>query len=166
MALLYERSAVWRTIVAATRDPRLMLVFSVVTAGGAYGIARGSKAVTDVAAEEVKDDLETSMRRDREAARYAEHSKKALATMFDSFRRGRGEQVADDPGAAHNKHPIKLPGVMWHPKVAQRERELAKEKSAAAMAVNAEEEAIAKAKPVAASASRPPSAPTTASSTS
>lgn len=73
------------------------------------------------ASERVKSDLEKKLTKDAEAARYASHSKNALAVMLDSFKPA-DANVADDPNAKYRKNPIKLPGVMWHPKVAQKEK--------------------------------------------
>lgn len=127
MALLYERSALWRAIVSATRDPRILVLFTVTTAAGGYALGKGSEMATAGASEKVKDDMEKKLRKDVEAARYANHSKNALAVMFDSLKPAETD-TANDPNAKYKKHPIKLPGVMWHPKVAQKDKENAAKK--------------------------------------
>ena len=121
MALLYEKSAVWRAIVHATRNPRVLTLFAVVTVGGAYVVAKASRSVTDKYTEETEAQMKDVVKRDKEAARYAAHSKKALAAMFDNIKQRRGVEV--DSEAPHNKNPIKLPGLAWHPMAVKRDRE-------------------------------------------
>lgn len=91
------------------------------------------------ASERVKDELEKKLRKDVEAARYASHSKNALAVLLDTFKPA-DENVADDPNAKYRKNPIKLPGVMWHPHVAQKEKEASMESD---MAVSKEKKVVA-----------------------
>ena len=116
MAYLYE-TATWRSIVRATRDPKMLAIFSVVTTGGAYLIAKGSQVLTDPMAEERKAELEKKLKRDYESARYANHSKRALGVMFDSIQNKPQKEEVDE------MRRIKLPGVMWHPKVAKKDKE-------------------------------------------
>lgn len=105
-----------------------MALFTVTTVGGAYAIGRGSQTITKQASEQTKEDIEKKLRRDVEAARYASHSKNALALLFEEFQSE--EDKENDPNAKYKKHQIKLPGVVWHPKAVQREKE--REKRAAA----------------------------------
>ena len=110
----------WRAIVSATRNPRVLILFTVTTTAVGYAIGKVSEIATSAASEKTKDDMEQKVRKDFETARYASHSKNALAVMFDSIKpeNAHGE---DNVNAKHKKHPIKLPGVMWHPAVAKRE---------------------------------------------
>lgn len=128
MALLYERSAVWRAIVSATRNPRVLMVFTVTTATAGCAIGKLSEMATAGASEKTKDDMERKVQKDAETARYASHSKNALAVMFENIKPG---HEADDVNAKYKKNPIKLPGVMWHPAVAKKELEAKKAKDAA-----------------------------------
>ncbi|KAI0567760.1 hypothetical protein FGB62_1g260 [Gracilaria domingensis] len=121
MAYLYE-TATWRAIVRATRDPKILLAFSAVTVAGGYLFAKGSQIATDVASEQTKEEMEQHLKKNWEAERYAKHSKNALAVMFDNVRK----EDEPDVNEKHKRYPVKLPGVMWHPKVAERERQKAK----------------------------------------
>ncbi|CAN8075742.1 unnamed protein product [Agarophyton chilense] len=134
MAYLYETAA-WRAIVRATRDPKLLLAFSAATVAGGYFFAKGSRIATDVASEQTKKEIERHLEKDWEAARYANHSKNALAVMFDNVRK----ETDPDVNEKHKKYPVKLPGVMWHPKVAERERKRAESQKRATNANTHEE---------------------------
>lgn len=125
MAYLYE-TVTWRAIVRATRDPKIMMMFAIGSTGSAYLVAKATQLITDPIAEETKSKLEKTIEKDYESARYARHSKNALAVLIDSYKSG---DDAQSPVKA--KHNIKLPGVMWHPKIAKQEREqlLAAEKA-------------------------------------
>lgn len=80
--------------------------------------------LTEEAAEQTKEDLEKKLRKDREAARYASHSKNALALLFENVKREdrKGSSGDVDPDAKYKKHAIRLPGVVWHPRVAEKDR--------------------------------------------
>jgi len=169
MALLFEKSAGWRRLVAATRDPRVMAAFTVASVATAGGVAFATQSVTDAtgtaAAEKA---AEATVARDWEAARYAAHSKRALGVLFDDVRGGGADKggaaggVSTDSGGGGSRsqkpidyRAIKLPGVAWHPAVAAKERAAkeaaaAKERAAAAAAV-----ATAAAAPAAAPAATP-----------
>lgn len=110
--------------MVATRDPRILAAFIVTTVGGSYALGKSIEMFTNESAEETKEDLEKKLRRDREAARYASHSKNALAVLFESVRRddAKGGDGDGDPDAKYKIHDIKLPGVLWHPKVMEREK--------------------------------------------
>lgn len=114
MAMLYERSALWRAIVHATRRPRIMILFSCTMCASAYALAAGAKTITDQAAESTKSEMEERIVKDREAKRYAQHSKNALAVMLREA--GREDVTQEKAG----EHEIKLPGVAWHPKAEDR----------------------------------------------
>lgn len=128
MALLYERSAIWRAIVSATRDPRILALFTMTSVAGGYVVAKCSQKATSGASEQTKVEMEGILRKDAEAARYASHSKNALAIMLDNVKPQSADNTIDS-NAKYKKNPIKLPGVMWHPKIAEREREQAALKS-------------------------------------
>lgn len=121
---LLHRSALWRAIVIATRDRRILTAFVVTTVAGSYALGMGSQVFTNEFAKETKEDLEKKLRRDREAARYASHSKNALAVLFESAQRDdmKRNDGEGDPDAKYKKYDIKLPGVVWHPKVVEREK--------------------------------------------
>lgn len=120
MALLYEYSALWRAIVSATRDPRVLALFTISAVAGSCALGKGSQMATSHAAEQTKVEMENKLCKDSEAARYASHSKNALAVMLDNVK-PQGAGAALDTNAKYKKNIIKLPGVMWHPKVAQKE---------------------------------------------
>lgn len=122
MAYLYE-TATWRAIVRATRDPKILLAFTVATVGGGYMIAKGSQIATDRASEQTKEEIEQQLKKDWEAARYARHSKNALAVMFENVRKDSDAEV----DSKYKNYPVKVPGVMWHPKVAEQERRKAEQ---------------------------------------
>lgn len=103
-----------------------MAAFVVTTTVGAYAAAKGTELITGPASEQTKKEMERTVKKDYEAGRYARHSKQALAVMFDSLK-NEGEKESSD---ASGKPKIKLPGVMWHPKVAKREKEAEKQSKA------------------------------------
>jgi hypothetical protein len=124
MALLYERSRLWRRIVAATKDPRILLVFAGSTVVGGTLLAWASQSVTDSSSSDTKKELERLKKRDKETARYAKHSKEALATLFEQVQSGRDSASARivEESREAGKPAIKFPGIAWHPKAAKREQ--------------------------------------------
>jgi hypothetical protein len=120
MALLYERSRVWRVIVQATKDPRILFVFAGSTVLAASAFAWGARSLTESSAKDTHQELEKLRGRDKETARYAKHSKEALATLFEQVHPNRDRESARilDESRKAGKPPIKLPGVAWHPRVA------------------------------------------------
>lgn len=120
MAYLYE-TATWRAIVESTRDPKKLMLFTIATVGGAYFIAKTSQVATDMSAEQTKQQMEDRVEKDWETKSYARHSKSALAVMFDNVRKDN----QPDLNEKHKAYPVKLPGVMWHPKIAEKERKRA-----------------------------------------
>lgn len=100
----------------------MLIVFTAGTVAAGYTIGKGSQLATSGATERAKEEIESKLRKDAEAARYASHSKNALAVMFESIK-PRETDSETDPNAEYKRNPIKLPGVMWHPKVAQRDKE-------------------------------------------
>lgn len=156
MAMLFEKSASWRRLVAATRNPRVMAAFTAASVAAAAGVAVATQSVTDSTGGAASTAAASAtVARDWEAARYAAHSKRALGVLFDDVR-GPGEgatagsgggaasaAAADGGGgggsdggggggrapAAIDYRAIKLPGVAWHPAVAAKEK-AAKEKAA------------------------------------
>lgn len=106
MAFLYERFATWRALVQATRDPRKLAVITVVTTATFGGVAYGMQQVTDRVAASKEDAVRGRLAQDREAARYATHSKRALEVVL--------AQAQGKPPPEH-EHPMKMPAVHWHP---------------------------------------------------
>lgn len=127
MAFLYEKSALWRALVEATRDPKKLAAFTVISTGIFGAIAYGTQSVTDRAAAVKESEVRDRMRRDIEATRYANHSKRALEVVL--------AQAAGRPPPQH-AHPMKMPAVAWHPGAVRREQATA---SAAAAAIEAAE---------------------------
>lgn len=78
---------------------------------------------TDKVSEQTKEEIEHKLKKDWEAARYARHSKNALAVMFDNVRKDSDPDV----NAKYKNYPVKVPGVMWHPKVAEQEKRKAQQ---------------------------------------
>lgn len=121
MALLYEKSALWRAIVSGTRNPRIMLTFVAVTTAGGYAVGKATQMATSTSSEASKQQIENVIKKDKESARYASHSKNALAVMFDSIK-PESDDSTDDPNAKYKKNQLKLPGVMWHPKLMEKDK--------------------------------------------
>lgn len=135
MALLYERSRVWRTIVHATKDPRVLALFFTSSIGGAALLAWGSQTATDSVAKKAREDLEDRQKRDYETARYSKHSKEALGQMFEHVRGDQAAPTGVSTGSTETEKPrIKLPGVAWHPKAVERDQRAAAKKAATAAA--------------------------------
>jgi hypothetical protein len=129
MALLYEKSVLWRRLVQATKDPRTMLLFMGMSTAGAAGIAWVCQAATDGATQETTKAMEKLKKKDYETARYASHSKVALGTMIDSYKKdGAAEQGGEN---TDGKKRIQLPGIAWHPKAVERDQREQKSRAAA-----------------------------------
>lgn len=94
-------------------------------------LASGAQVATDIGAEETKKEMEKVVSKDVEAARYAQHSKRALAAMFEKVKGREGDSAADGPR-------IKLPEVAWHPSIARREQEKRRQDSIARESERAE----------------------------
>lgn len=124
MAYLYEKSRVWRAIVHATKDRRILVAFTVVCTGAFGGMAYVSQSLTDYASASKEEEVRDLIRGDREATRYAEHSKRALEIVLAN---------ATGRPAPDHKHPMKMPQVAWHPAAVRRDTATveAKEKTAA-----------------------------------
>ena len=120
MALFYERSAVWRAIVHATRDPRVLIGVTAFTVTGGWFLGKGAQLATSNSSEKTEEEIKESFKKDWEAARYAQHSKNALAVMFDSLQKS---DASPSDNEKYKKNPIKLPGVMWHPSIQKREKQ-------------------------------------------
>ncbi len=108
MALLYEKSRLWRALVHATRDPKILALCTVVATGGCTAIAFGLQSLTDQYSEKTAEEMREKVKKDRESRRYADHSKRALDIVLKN---AVGEE------ATPHKYPMKLPGVHWHPAV-------------------------------------------------
>lgn len=106
MAFLYERFATWRALVQATRDPRKLAVITVITTATFGGAAYAMQRVTDRAAAANEEVVRGRLNKDREATRYAAHSKRALEVVLS--------QAQGKPSPEH-QHPMKMPAVHWHP---------------------------------------------------
>lgn len=118
MALLWEHSRTWRSLVRATRNPYILTAFVLTSAGGATALAWGSQAATDAVADGNLQELQEYKSRDFETARYAAHSKAALAELLDGARGGGG---APREAGAKPAAKLKLPPVQWHPGAVERE---------------------------------------------
>lgn len=98
MALLFEKSASWRRLVAATRNPRVMAAFTAASVAAAAGVAIATQSVTDATGGAASTaTASATVARDWEAARYAAHSKRALGVLFDDVR-GSGESATAGGG--------------------------------------------------------------------
>lgn len=115
MAYLYAYSAVWRSIVDATRNPKIMALFATATTAGVVLLWRGSEELTRSAMATTKEEMKKKVENDQEMKRYAETSERALAALFAQIGQGQKEN------AEHLKHEFKLPGVEWHPKAELRD---------------------------------------------
>lgn len=109
MAYLYQSSALFRAIVHASRDPRVMAVVAVSVTGGCWLVGQSAQEVTSTWAEEVEDEMKKKVEEDSEAHRTSQVGKVALATLFQSVGRGTEEN------RQYLKQEIKLPPVQWHP---------------------------------------------------
>jgi hypothetical protein len=123
MALLYEKSVLWRRLVHATRDRRALAVYVAASVAGASALAWGVQAVTDGGSRRTFVEMEKVKKRDSETARYAKHSKEALGIMIDTVKDG----GRDEEKSTGGKQRISLPGVAWHPKAVEREQRATKE---------------------------------------
>lgn len=132
MALLYEKSATWRWLVHQSKQsPLHMLAVSGGILAAFYGLGQGVYALQQYYAgdgEERAREFRAEMQRDREAQRYAAHSRRALASMFAQLRndkgngssaneaRGRGSAAEGEEEEREEQERVKLPGVAWHPR--------------------------------------------------
>ena len=69
-------------------------------------MAYGLQGLTDRAAAGNEEVVRHRVARDRESARYATHSKRALEVVL--------AQAQGKPAPEH-RHPMKMPAVHWHP---------------------------------------------------
>jgi hypothetical protein len=97
-----------------------MVVFASTTVLAASGFAWVAQSLTESSATDTHQELETLRSRDTETARYAKHSKEALATLFEQVQPNGDSESARllDESRKAGKPPIKLPGVAWHPRAA------------------------------------------------
>lgn len=106
MSFLYARYAWWRAIVAASRDPKKLVLITVASSAGFGAVAYGIQGMTERVADAKSDEIRREVSRDKEAARYATHSKRALEVIL-------ADAVGKD--APDHKYPMKMPQVHWHP---------------------------------------------------
>jgi hypothetical protein len=125
MALLYEKSVLWRRLVHATKDRRVLAVYMAASVAGASALAWGLQAVTDGGSRRTVVEMEKIKKRDSETARYAKHSKEALGIMIDTVKDGGHDEAKSTEG----KQRLSLPGVAWHPKAVERDQRATREMS-------------------------------------
>lgn len=114
MAYLFAYSAAWRSLVNATRNPKIMGVFIFGTTGAFVLAWRGSELATQNSMRTTEAELIERGKTDDEVQRLANNSERALAAMFDQFGKGRDEEK--NKKLLSEQQRLKVPGVEWHPK--------------------------------------------------
>lgn len=109
MAYLYQSSALFRALVSASRDPRVMAAIVVSVTGGCWLAGRSAQGVTSSWSEELEDELKKKMSEDKEALRNSQIGKAALAQLFESVGKGKEEN------RQYLNKEIKVPPIEWHP---------------------------------------------------
>lgn len=114
---LYERSAIWRGIVQATRNPKFLSAFVVLCFGGSVAAGKVAMYMTSGSSEETRELMEEKVRTDPEAAKYASFSKKAVNEII---RQAKGD-TSKPPETNEMGQRIMLPQTAWHPEAEDNE---------------------------------------------
>ena len=88
MEYLYG-SAVWRALVHATKDRRVLAAVTVLSVGAGIAAGKTVMSLTSYRAESTRELVEAKLRTDPAAAAYAEQSKRAIEEMLRQVRERR-----------------------------------------------------------------------------
>lgn len=122
MALLFEKSATWRWLVYQSKQsPLRMLVVSGGIFATFYGVGKGVQAAQQLYAGDEEGrarELRERLKSDREAQRYASHSRRALASVFAQLHEGErgaggdgGSGSGDSAAAASGRDATAAPAT-------------------------------------------------------
>mmetsp|Transcript_34786 Transcript_34786/g.85130 ORF Transcript_34786/g.85130 Transcript_34786/m.85130 type:complete len:150 (-) Transcript_34786:46-495(-) len=132
LALLYERSALWRWVVLNSKgNPLFTAVFSVVTCAGFYGLGKGTMWLSNTA-QPSREEMELQVKKDPHAEWYAGHSREAMRALIEQTKSEKADigSSTNLPKSALDRSVVptgvKIPGVAWHPAVGKKQAETPK----------------------------------------
>lgn len=109
-----------------TKDGRMLFLITTAGIAASWAVSEGFQAFTAQASEQTRKEMEELKKRDPEVRRYAEHSKRALQSLFDTVQRDASNsatnRAADNSATSFDNQPVKIPQVAWHPKAVSRDQ--------------------------------------------